>query len=150
MIRLLALFAYCLFVGSGTLAGKPDDAAEADLKAMVGKWKIEKAEIGGKDTLAVFKDLRFEIPESGKYRLELGGVKDEGTMTVDPSRKPAEMDIKGTEGPNKGRTIKTIYKLDGDTLTVCYELGGGATRPAKFETKPDTKLFLAVYKREKK
>ena len=38
------------------------------------------------------------------------------------------MDIKGTDGPNKGKTIKTIYKLDGDTLVVCYELGDGAGR----------------------
>ena len=59
------------------------------------------------------------------------------------------MDIKGTDGPNKGKTIKTIYKLDGDTLTVCYELGDG-DRPTKFETKADTKQLLANYKREKK
>jgi uncharacterized protein (TIGR03067 family) len=149
MIRVVALFAYCLFVGPSTFAGKPDDAAEADLKAMVGKWKVEKAELGGKDATAVVKDVKLELAEGGKYKLDLLGQKDEGTFSVDPSRKPAEMDIKGTEGPNKGKTIKTIYKLEGDTLTVCYELGGNA-RPAKFETKPDTKLFLATYKREKK
>jgi uncharacterized protein (TIGR03067 family) len=149
MIRVVALFAYCLFVGSSTLAGKPDDAAEADLKAMVGKWKVEKAELGGKDATAVVKDVKLELAEGGKYKLDLLGQKDEGTFSVDPSKKPAEMDIKGTEGPNKGKTIKTIYKLDGDTLIVCYELGGGE-RPAKFEMKADSKLFLAVYKREKK
>jgi uncharacterized protein (TIGR03067 family) len=150
MIRVVALFAYCLFVSSSTFAGKPDDAAEADLKAMVGKWKVEKAELGGKDATAVVKDVKLELAEGGKYKLDLLGQKDEGTFSVDPSKKPAEMDIKGMEGPNKGKTIKTIYKLEGDTLTVCYELGGGTTRPTKFETKPDTKLFLATYKREKK
>jgi uncharacterized protein (TIGR03067 family) len=127
---------------------KADDAIAADLKALVGKWKIEKAEIGGKESLALFKELKFEITEGGKYALELG-VKDEGTFTVDPGKSPKEMDIKGEAGPNKGKTIKAIYKIDGDTMTICYELGGG-DRPTKFETKPDTKLFLAVYKREKK
>ena len=59
------------------------------------------------------------------------------------------MDIKGTDGPNKGKTIKTIYKIDGDTVTLCYELGGDG-RPTKFESKPESKQFLVVYKREKK
>jgi uncharacterized protein (TIGR03067 family) len=99
--------------------------------------------------MALFKELKFEIPESGKYKLDFGGQKDEGTFTVDPSKKPAEMDIKGVEGPNKGKTIKAIYKLDGDTVTICYGLGGG-DRPTKFETKDGTMQFLAVYKREKK
>jgi uncharacterized protein (TIGR03067 family) len=149
MIRVPALVVCCLFSSAATFGGKPDDAAEKDLKALVGKYKIEKAELGGKDTLALFKELRFEIPESGKYKLELGGQKDEGTFSVDPSKKPAEMDIKGVEGPNKGKTIKAIYKLDGDTVSICYGLGGG-DRPTKFETKDGTMQFLAVYKREKK
>ncbi len=149
MIRVLALFACCLFTSSATLGGKPDDAAAKDLKAMVGNWKLTKAELGGKDTLALFKDLKFEIPASGKYKLELGGQKDEGTFTVDPSKKPSEMDIKVVDGPNKGKTIKAIYKLDGDTVSICYGLGGG-DRPTKFETKEGTMQFLAVYKREKK
>jgi len=127
---------------------KKDDAAAADLKAMVGKWKLEKAELGGKDAMALLKDLKFEITDPGKYVAELG-EKDEGTFTVDPSKSPKEMDIKGTGGPNKGKTIPAIYKIDGDTLTIAYELGGGK-RPEKFETKPDTKQYLAVYKREKK
>jgi uncharacterized protein (TIGR03067 family) len=127
---------------------KKDDAA-ADLKAMVGKWKLEKAELGGKDALGLLKDLKFEITGPGKYLAQLGEQKDEGTFTVDPSKSPKEMDIKGTGGPNKDKTIPAIYKLDGDTLTIAYELGGGK-RPERFESKPDTKQYLAVYKREKK
>ena len=148
MIRVIALFVCCVLLSSTALGGKPDDAA-ADLKALVGKWKLEKAEIGGKDSLALFKDLTFEIPASGKYKLVLGGQKDEGTFTVDPSKKPAAMDITGAEGPNRGKTIKAIYKLDGDTVTICYGLGD-SDRPTKFETKGNPKLFLAVYQREKK
>jgi uncharacterized protein (TIGR03067 family) len=149
MTRAIVLIAcWALFV-STTRGQKPDDAAAADMKAMVGKWKVEKAEIGGKDALPLFKDYTLEIAEGGKYTVLIGALKDIGAFTVDPSKKPAEMDIKGTEGPNKGKTIKTIYQLDGDTLTVCYDLGGVA-RPTKFETKADTKEFLAVYRREKK
>ena len=148
MFRALALFACCLFT-SASLGGKPDDAAEKVLKTLVGKWKVEKAELGGKDAMAFAKDVKLELLAGGKYKLDLLGQKDEGTFTVDPAKKPAEMDIKGVEGPNKGKTIKTIYKIDGDTVTICYALGGG-DRPTKFETKEGTMQFLVVYKREKK
>jgi uncharacterized protein (TIGR03067 family) len=148
MIRVLALFVCCLFT-TALLGGKPDDAAEKDLKALVGKWKVDKAELGGKDAMAFAKDVKLEMLAGGKYQLDLLGQKDEGTFSVNPSKKPAEMDIKGNDGPNKGKTIKTIYKIDDDTVTICYGLGGG-DRPTKFETKEGTMQFLVVYKREKK
>ena len=147
MTRALTLIALWIACGSVTLGQKPD--AAADLKAMVGKWKIEKAEMSGMDATAFVKDVTLEIGEGGKYTVIIRGQKDSGTVTIDPAKKPAEMDIKGAEGPNKGKTIKTIYKLDGDTLVVCYELGGGE-RPTKFETKANTQQMLATYKREKK
>ena len=87
MIRVLALFACCLFT-SASLGGKPDDAAEKDLKALVGKWKVEKAELGGKDAMAFAKDVKLEMLAGGKYKLDLLGQKDEGTFTVDPPRSP--------------------------------------------------------------
>lgn len=139
--------ALTLVVFATTLAA--DDKSADELKALVGKWKLQKAELGGTDAMELLKGLKFEILEGGKYLIEVGGQKDEGTFTVDPAKNPKQMDITGTGGPNKGKTIPTIYKHDGDTVTICYELGGGA-RPTKFETKPETKQFLAVYQREKK
>jgi uncharacterized protein (TIGR03067 family) len=97
-MRLILVHAVALFALHAAPA-TGDEKADADLKAMVGKWKLEKAELGGKDAMAMLKDLKFEITGPGKYVAELG-EKDEGTFTVDPSKKPAEMDIKGTGGPN--------------------------------------------------
>jgi uncharacterized protein (TIGR03067 family) len=128
-------------------AAPADD--KADLKAAVGKWRVEKGTIGGVDQTALFKDLVLTIQADGKYAVTFGAEKDEGTFTVDSSKSPKQMDITPTGGPNKGKTLRTIYKIDGDTLTVCYQLGEG-DRPTAFESKKDTKLFLAVYKREKK
>jgi uncharacterized protein (TIGR03067 family) len=147
MTRTFVLIACWIAGGSIALGQKPD--AAADMKAMVGTWKIEKAEMAGMDATAFVKDVTLEIGEGGKYTVLILGQKDAGSVSIDPTKKPAEMDIKGAEGPNKGKTIKTIYKLDGDTLIVCYELGGG-DRPSKFETKPNTQQMLATYKREKK
>ena len=127
-------------------AAPADDAA--DLKALVGKWKLEKAEVGGADFLAQLKDLDFEIAPGGKYTAKFGGITDVGTFTVDSTKSPKTMDIKASDGPNKGKTIPAVYKIDGDTVVICYQLGGG-DRPKTFESKKDTQLFLATYKRVK-
>src|ERR1700755_3320111 len=107
-MRLFCALALVALAGAALAA---DDKKPADdAKAAVGKWKVEKAELGGKDVLAVFKDSTLEIRDGGKYTVTVGGQKDEGTFTVDPSKTPKEMDIKSTDGPNKGKTILTIYK----------------------------------------
>jgi uncharacterized protein (TIGR03067 family) len=58
------------------------------------------------------------------------------------------MDIEGTKGPNKGKTILAIYELKDDTLRICYDLSG-KKHPKEFKTKEGTQLFLVEYKREK-
>jgi len=145
-MRALAVPVFLLGVLSFAVAD--DKKNEDDIKASVGKWDVAKAELGGMDITEQIKTIKFEIMAGGKYTVVLG-EKDEGTFTVDASKTPKEMDIKSTAGPNKGKLIKAIYKIDGDAMTICYELGGGDKRPTKFESKTDTKLFLVDYKRKK-
>jgi uncharacterized protein (TIGR03067 family) len=78
----------------------------------------------------------------------VGTKPDRGTCKLDPSAKPKALDITGTEGPNKGKTILAIYERDGDTLRVCYDLGG-KNRPTEFKTTAGSRLFLVEYKRQK-
>jgi hypothetical protein len=66
----------------------------------------------------------------------------------DTSADPKTMDIKGVEGPNKGKTCLAIYELKDDKLTICYDLSG-ESRPTEFKTQPKTQLFLVTYEREK-
>jgi uncharacterized protein (TIGR03067 family) len=134
---------------AASLVAADDKKNEAELKAAIGKWDIQKAELGGKDITDNLKAMKFEITGAGKYSLVLGEEKDEGTFTVDASKTPKEMDIQSTVGPNKDKIIKAIYTLEGDTMVVCYELGGANKRPTKFESKADSKLFLVNYKRKK-
>jgi uncharacterized protein (TIGR03067 family) len=77
-----------------------------------------------------------------------GAQTDQGTVKLESSAKPKAMMITGAEGPNKGKTLPAIYEVNGDTLRVCYNLGG-QERPTAFETKAGTQQFLVTYKREK-
>ncbi|MBM3979634.1 MAG: TIGR03067 domain-containing protein [Planctomycetes bacterium] len=146
--RSLAVVAV-LCLGGSLLAD--DKKNEADLKALVGDWKVEKAEIGGKDITEHLKVLKFDIREGGKYTAQVGEEKDDAAFTVDAAKAPKEMDVKPNGGPHRGKTVKAIYKLDGNTLTICYDYDiEKGKRPEKFESKADTMLLLVTYTRGKK
>jgi uncharacterized protein (TIGR03067 family) len=123
--------------------------ANEDGDAMQGTWLASTAELAGNQFPdEVRKSIKLVIKD-GQYTVTVGGAPDKGTVKLDPSAKPKAMDITGTEGPNKGKTILAIYEVEGDTLQVCYDLGG-KNRPAEFKTKAGTQLFLVTYKREKR
>jgi uncharacterized protein (TIGR03067 family) len=124
------------------------DDAKDDAKAMDGTWLASAAELGGeKFPDEVRKSIKLVIGD-GKYTVTVGKEPDKGTVKVDPSKKPKEVDIVGTEGPNKGKTFLAIYEKTDDTLRVCYDLSG-KTRPTEFKTTKGTQLFLVTYTREK-
>src|ERR671931_19222 len=60
--------------------------------------------------------------EDGKYTVDFAGGQDKGTVAVDVAKKPKQMTIAGTDGPNKGKTIPAVYELSGDMLKICYQL----------------------------
>lgn len=126
---------------------RADDAKKGEL--LDGTWVPSAAEIGGKAFPdEVRKTIKLVI-DADKYTVSVGGAPDKGTVKLNPKGTPKEMDITGTDGPNKGKTFQAIYELDGDTLKVCYDLSGKA-RPTEFKTKDGTQLFLVTYKRDKK
>jgi uncharacterized protein (TIGR03067 family) len=124
------------------------DDAKDDAKSMDGTWLASAAELGGeKFPDEVTKTIKLVVGD-GKYTVTVGKDPDKGTVKLDPSKKPKSVDITGTEGPNKGKTILAIYEIKDDTLKVCYDLSGKA-RPTEFKTAKDTQLFLVTYTREK-
>jgi uncharacterized protein (TIGR03067 family) len=124
-------------------------AAREDEKSVVGTWVPVSAVIGGKEfPEEVTKSIKMTLTETN-YTVDVGGKIDKGTYTLDKKAKIKTLEIKGTEGPNKDKTFKAIYEFKGDNLRVCYDLSG-AKYPTEFKSEPNTLLFLAEYKREKK
>ena len=83
----------------------------------------------------------------GTYYILASGEPDKGTYEIDTTAKPKGMVIRGTEGPNKGRTIPAIYEVNGKTLRICYDLSG-AQRPKEFKSVAGTRLYLVTYQRK--
>lgn len=121
----------------------PEAASELD-----GSWLPVKAELGGQPFPAAVLATMKLVLAGDRYTVFVGEAKDEGIVTRLPDTVPAALDITGVEGPNAGRTIPAIYHARGDTLEVCYNLGG-PERPASFATAAGTQQFLVTYSRIK-
>jgi uncharacterized protein (TIGR03067 family) len=117
-----------------------------DWKALIGTWTLEKVTIDGSDQTAVFKDAVLVI-EDGKYKFTFSGQDDKGKLTIDSSKAPKTMDVVGEEGPNKGKTIPCIYKLEDKSVVICYSFDD-KKRPEKFDSGKDSKTMIITYKKK--
>ena len=143
------ILALCgLILGAGLiLAGVQPAAAQA---ALQGNWIATKAETGGAASPAVVghrlsvSGARFDIKSKD------GKAVYAGTLRTDPHATPAAIDFAHTLGALNGKTWQGIYKLAGDTLTVCDNAADLAQgRPTAFEAKRGSGRVLIVFVRAK-
>jgi uncharacterized protein (TIGR03067 family) len=120
---------------------KDTEATQRDRQRLAGAWKVMSSTQDGKvfDTSGHDITVRFEgtkmisrngdsVVESSCALSEVGGVK--------------AMDLYGS-----GSETLAIYKLEGETLTLCMGLKG--TRPTKFEAGAGSNNMLVVARRMK-
>jgi uncharacterized protein (TIGR03067 family) len=138
-----SLVAFALILACAPAAWCADDRDDT----LDGTWLPSSAQLAGKKVPDEVRESIKLVIKGDQYTVTVGTQPDRGTCKQDPSAKPKALDITGTDGPNKGRTILAIYERDGDTLRVCYDLSGKA-RPTEFRTKEGTRLFLVTYRRE--
>jgi uncharacterized protein (TIGR03067 family) len=74
------------------------------------------------------------------------GEKEVATYKIDVSKKPAQIDMTPTGGPEKDKTTKMIFLLNGDTLKIAGKIGS-EKRPADFE---GADLSIMMLKRQMK
>ncbi len=128
-------------------AGSVASADESD-SALKGEWSAESGVVAGEPFPdEVLKTIKLTIKD-GEYTVWVGEAEDRGTVRTDAKAQPAQMTLVGSEGPNKGKTILAIYRVEGEKVTICYDLSG-KSHPAEFQSTAENKLFLATYRRVK-
>jgi uncharacterized protein (TIGR03067 family) len=127
-----------------------DDAAKTDLEKFQGRWSLISAERDGKKTPQEdAKRLTLSI-QANKFVLRRDAeVISEGTMALDATKKPKEIDETITTGPNKGKVFLAIYEIDDENHRICFA-AAGKERPLAFPSLAGSGHLLQVWKREKK
>jgi uncharacterized protein (TIGR03067 family) len=133
-----------LFAGQAKKAEVKDPALE-----LQGGWSMVLLFVNGEETPAdEAKGGELYIEDDG-YRSKLGATTQASTFKIDAAKQPKTIDFTYTSGFLKGKTVKGIYKIDGDDLTVCRGLNPDKDRPAEFAAPTDSGLLLVVWKRSK-
>ncbi|MDW8265371.1 MAG: TIGR03067 domain-containing protein [Gemmataceae bacterium] len=121
-----------------------------ELKHFEGDWTFESWQQSGEQLPEDLLKTASWTVKGDRYTFELAGDREEGTIKLDPSRKPAALELKITEGKDKGKTQVGIYKFDGDKIIICLAQPGEKERPADFATTEDDDNILVVIRRVKK
>ncbi len=127
-----------------------DPEIKKDEDRLQGNWKVTSVENAGKK--ADPKDFaNWKMVVAGDKITEFDGkeVMDEYTFRLDPAARPAAIDMTGLAGESRGKTMQGIYRLEGDTLSVCVSEPGKRDRPREFRSAEGSAHVLLVFQRVK-
>jgi uncharacterized protein (TIGR03067 family) len=150
-VAVLAIVSLFAVVRSQADENANGEAVAKDLQAFKGTWRLSSKEVNGKKfSEEEIKDVIATNDGSGKFSVRRGDkALGEGTVKLDPTKKPKAIDVTFTEGERKGKTVLGIYEIDSDAFRVCVA-NPGDERPAEFSAKAGSGRTLIVYNRVKK
>ena len=122
------------------------DAPKAD-PSPVGVWTVEAHVHGGQpDQSLVQSPIEKIVITTDHWVVHRNGQPGpQTTLAFDPKAAPPQLDLNVGAAAS---AIRGIYKLDGDTLTLAYTIGG--ERPAKVESPSGSNVWMMTLKRIKK
>jgi uncharacterized protein (TIGR03067 family) len=129
--------------GAVVFLGDKEKKGKTDQDAIQGKWVLASGEKEGEKAPPEIVGKVFITFTGDKLAVSFGENK-EGTFKLDPSKKPKAIDL--SVG---GKNIRGIYKLEGDTFTICANEPDKDGRPGEFKTGPGSGTVLMVLKRVK-
>jgi uncharacterized protein (TIGR03067 family) len=87
--------------------------------------------------------------KGNQYGLTWAGKQHEGSLRIDPTKSPAEIDFTGSVFAGL-KPRKAIYELDGDRLMLCMPFVGpnaDPPRPPSFQADQESKNVVLTYRR---
>jgi uncharacterized protein (TIGR03067 family) len=131
MKPLAILFSLCIFCLSARA-----DALKTDADLIQGTWRYTSISEDGQTTPIHPTDHEaavFMVIDGNKmYMIRDGHHAENGTVKLDPSQSPKQIDTMSTDPPDAGQVNHGIYTLDGDTLKICYS--DTPDRPTEFKS----------------
>jgi uncharacterized protein (TIGR03067 family) len=135
-----------LAVVVGAPVGKPD-VKPAPPPSLVGEWAFDESWLFDGDiescagrTIQFHADGKYLCRQDGKHH-------GSGTYTFRTEANPAEVDWTET---GMDKPIRGIWKVEGDTLTICLTDPAQPGRPSAFAAPAGSNCLLMTLKRVKK
>jgi uncharacterized protein (TIGR03067 family) len=140
-----------LWIGLVPAADPPKpDAAKLERQKLQGTWTIVSHDSNGKKVEAkVISGWNLTVAGDRMTTRDGLDILDESTFRLDPGARPKAIDLAFTAGPDKDKSVKGIYKLEGNELTICVA-EPGKDRPTALVSKEGSGHLLFVFKRVKK
>lgn len=105
--------------------------AAADLKDLEGEYKVVSFSVGGKELDFVTKSWQGVTIKGDKMTIKIDSGKNvverSNTIKLDATKTPAQIDLTGTEGPDKDRSKPGIYSYEKGKLTIVTSEAGRPT-----------------------
>jgi uncharacterized protein (TIGR03067 family) len=130
---------------AGNSSSAPAVDGPSEQEKMQGKWKIVRCEFSGRNEDAA---VGVEDTISGTKWLRPNRRTAEYQLKFDPTKNPKWVDLSAERLGDQ--TLKGIYSLDGDKLTICYAYDPDLPRPTEFKTEQGVPGYIYVLERVKK
>jgi uncharacterized protein (TIGR03067 family) len=117
-----------------------------DLEKLQGVWAVRSLEVEGQPMPESMIDGAQIIIKGKRFTSTGMGATYEGTLKINPSTRPPQLDLKFDAGPEKGNTNFGIYKFDGENWKLCLATRGDI-RPSKFASTPGSGFALEILTR---
>jgi len=106
-----------------------------DIDLLQGAWTVTTLEMDGRQVPSGMLGGARIVVQGDRFISTGMGATYEGTLELDASSAPRQINMKFAVGPEKGNINPGIYDLQGDTLKLCLATRGDA-RPSSFASAP--------------